>query len=446
MLNSAPNSESLDYLNQLNEPQQKAVTTTEGPLLVLAGAGTGKTKVLITRIAHILVKRLAFPSQILSVTFTNKAANEMKERVAQLISDVTEGLWLGTFHAIAAKILRRHADLLGLTSTFTIIDYDDQIKLARQIFHDFEIDEKSNPLKLFLFIISSYKDKAWLPENVPVSEVGKFANSRIIQLYTEYQKRLKMLNAVDFGDLLIYNIKLFNENLDICSEYQRKFKYILVDEYQDTNVAQYLWLRILAQEHNNICCVGDDDQSIYGWRGAQVENILKFDKDFKNAEVIRLEQNYRSTHHILNAASHLISNNNNRHGKTLWTEDKKGNSIQLNGFYDDKEEASFIANKIDRLQTNTPLSKIAILLRAGFQTRTFEESLNSIHIPYKIIGGMKFYERAEVKDVIAYIRLLVNKTDNLAFERIINLPKRGIGKNIYPAFIHDCTRTVYFSI
>lgn len=418
-----------DYLSQLNKEQSEAVMTTEGPLLVLAGAGTGKTRVLTTRIAHILNSRLAYPSQILAVTFTNKAAREMKSRVEGLLEDSTDGLWLGTFHSIAAKILRRHAELVGLTRDFTIIDMDDQLRLAKRILADLDIDEKKNPPKLMLYLISRYKDKAWASQKVPTSEIGMYADGKITSLYNEYQKRLRELNAVDFGDLLLLNIQLFNNHLDVYEQYRNKFKYILVDEYQDTNTAQYIWLRLLAQGHQNICCVGDDDQSIYGWRGAEVTNILKFDRDFDGAKIIRLEKNYRSTDVILNAATKLVSNNQDRHGKTLWTDRVSDNKIKLNSFYDDREEARYVADEIESLQQvkRMPLNEVGILVRAGYQTRSFEDSLNFLRIPYRIIGGLKFYERAEIRDVIAYIRLLVNNSDNLAFERIINTPKRGVG-------------------
>ncbi len=416
------------YLDSLNQDQLEAVTTTDGPLLVLAGAGTGKTKVLTSRISHILVSKKAFASQILAVTFTNKAAKEMKHRVETLIGSV-DGLWLGTFHSIAAKILRRHAKEVGLNQDFTIIDTDDQLRLAKQIFNNFNIDTDKHSPKLFLYQIGRLKDKAIPPSKISLNDSYFYGSKSLSELYSEYQSRLKSLNAVDFGDLLLYNIELLNTHLDILAEYQRKFKYILVDEYQDTNITQYLWLRQLAQHHNNICCVGDDDQSIYGWRGAEITNILKFDKDFINAKVIRLQQNYRSTNHILGAATKLISFNQERHGKILWTDHKHGEKIKLNSFYDDKEEARYIADEIDSLRRSHDIlySEIAILLRAGYQTRSFEESLNFLRIPYRIIGGMKFYERFEIKDAIAYIRILVNPNDSLAFERIVNTPKRGIG-------------------
>lgn len=416
------------YLNNLNNEQLEAVETTEGPLLVLAGAGTGKTKVLTSRIAHILMQKKAFQGQILAVTFTNKAAKEMKSRIETSMGNV-EGLWLGTFHSIASKILRRHAELVGLKRDFTIIDYDDQLRLAKQVIKDQNLDDKKNPPKLLLYLIGKLKDKAYSYDKVPVSENSDYADGRLTTLYREYQNRLKQLNACDFGDLLLYNLELFNKHDEVLIEYQNKFKYILVDEYQDTNVCQYLWLRLLAQKNKNICCVGDDDQSIYGWRGADVTNILKFDRDFVDAKIIRLERNYRSTSHILSAATELISNNKTRHGKELWTDVKGGNRIKLNSFYDEREEARFIADEIESLlqKKEYPAKEIAILIRAGYQTRSFEESLNFLRIPYRIVGGMKFYERLEIKDILAYIRVLNNRGDDLAFERIINTPKRGVG-------------------
>lgn len=419
-----------NYLNSLNQEQLEAVLYLQGPLLVLAGAGTGKTKVLTTRIAHIIATNSALPGQILAVTFTNKAANAMKSRIANFIGNIVDGMWVSTFHAIAAKILRQNAEKLGFTPNFIIIDKEDQLRLARQILDDYNIDEKSNPAKLMLYMIERFKDKGWNPEKITVSEVARFADGKISELYHEYQRRLKQLNAVDFGDLLLHNITLFNQYPDVCQFYQNKFKYILVDEYQDTNIAQYLWIRMLAQSHHNICCVGDDDQSIYGWRGAEVTNILRFDSTFANAKIIRLERNYRSTEHILQAATQIITNNKSRHGKILWTEQSGGEKIKLNSFYDDKQEASFIADEIDILQRlhKKNLTNIAVLVRASYQTRGLEESLNFLRIPYRIIGGTKFYERLEIKDVLGYIRLLVNSEDSLAFERIINTPKRGIGE------------------
>ena len=415
------------YIENLNEEQRQAVENLDGPLLVLAGAGTGKTRVLTTRVAHILKEGKALPGQVLAVTFTNKAAKEMINRIENLAGSSI--YWCGTFHSISAKILRQHAERIGFSSNFTIIDTDDQIKLIKQVLSDYNIDEKNNPAKLLAHIIGRYKDKGWTPNKVPVSEGEQFANGISSKLYQEYQKRLQLLQAMDFGDLILLTIEMFNNNLDILEYYQKKFKYILVDEYQDTNVSQYLLLRLLAQGRSNICCVGDDDQSIYGWRGAEVKNILRFDKDFPDAKVIRLERNYRSTPAILSAASQLIANNCNRHGKRLWTEDITSESVKLSIYYDDKQEAREIADEIDaknRLH-NIALNNMAILIRAGYQTRSFEESLNYMKIPYKIIGGAKFYDRKEIKDIVAYIRLLQNNNDSLAFERIINVPRRGIG-------------------
>ncbi len=420
-----------DYLSGLNENQLEAVSHINGPLLILAGAGTGKTKVLTSRIVHILNNNIAFPSQILAVTFTNKAANEMKQRVDKFLENVTSSMNIGTFHSIAAKILRRHAELLGYTSGFTIINQDDQLRVTKQLIKDYNLDEKTVSPKVLLYYINRFKDRAIIPENVSANEAEHFALGKLNKLYTEYQIRLKNFNAMDFGDLLLNNIQLFNNNLDICLYYQNKFKYILVDEYQDTNIAQYLWLRTLSQNNNNICCVGDDDQSIYAWRGAEITNILRFDKDYPNAKVVRLEKNYRSTQHILNLASKLIANNANRHFKNLWTDRTDGDKVKVINYYDDKEEARAIADEIDMLERlkKTTLSNIAILVRAGYQTRNFEESLNFLGVPYRIVGSTKFYDRLEIKDCIGYIRLLVNKNDNLAFERVVNTPKRGVGNS-----------------
>ncbi|MFI4955242.1 MAG: ATP-dependent helicase, partial [Gammaproteobacteria bacterium] len=378
------------YFSSLNPEQADAVATTEGALLVLAGAGTGKTRVLTTRITHILQLRKAFPSQILAVTFTNKAAREMRDRIEKQLEGTSDGLWLGTFHAIAAKILRRHAECVGLTRDFQIIDMEDQGRLIKQLLRDFNIDDKKHSPKLFSYLIGRFKDKAYSIKTIPSHENTGFADGQLLTLYHEYQRRLKQLNACDFGDLLLYNIELFNNHPEVYEEYLHKFKYILVDEYQDTNVAQYIWLRLLAKGNGNICCVGDDDQSIYGWRGAEVTNILKFDRDFPGAKIIRLEQNYRSTNHILSAATKLISNNDERHGKSLWTAVEGGNKIKLSSFYDDREEARYIAEEIEYLQINQkhPLSDVAILVRAGYQTRCFEESFNFLRIPYRIIGGL----------------------------------------------------------
>lgn len=419
----------LDFLESLNPDQKEAVTTLDGPLLVLAGAGTGKTKVLTSRIANILLSRKAFPSQILAVTFTNKAAKEMKNRVEKLIGGAVEGLWLGTFHSVAARILRKSAELVGLRSDFTIIDIDDQLRLLKQILADLNIDNEKNTPKLISYQISRLKDRGITPNRVTLADNVHYGRSSLTAIYQEYQKRLINLNAVDFGDLLLYNIEIFNKNLELLQDYQNRFRYILVDEYQDTNTSQYIWLRLLAQGRSNICCVGDDDQSIYGWRGAVVSNILSFDKDFVDAKIIRLQQNYRSTTHILTAATKLIANNKERHGKTLWTADSEGEKVKVNSFYDDREEARYIVDEIDSLRRfkSIDYSEMAILVRAGYQTRTFEEALNFLKVPYRIVGGLKFYERAEIKDVLAYIRVLNNENDSLAFERILNVPRRGIG-------------------
>lgn len=420
-----------DYLSGLNENQLEAVSHINGPLLILAGAGTGKTKVLTSRIIHILNNNIAFPSQILAVTFTNKAANEMKQRVENFLENVTNSMNIGTFHSIAARILRRHAEALGYTCDFTIINQDDQLRLTKQLIKDYKLDEKSVSPKILLYYINRFKDRAIIPENLPANEAEHFDGGKLNELYTEYQNRLKNYNAMDFGDLLLNNIQLFNNNLDICSYYQNKFKHILVDEYQDTNIAQYLWLRTLSQNNNNICCVGDDDQSIYAWRGAEITNILRFDKDYPDAKVIRLEKNYRSTQHILNLASKLIANNTNRHFKSLWTDKTDGDKVKIINYYDDKEESRAIADEIDMLERmkKTTLSEVAILVRAGYQTRNFEESLNFLGVPYRIVGSTKFYDRLEIKDCIGYIRLLVNNNDNLAFERVVNTPKRGVGNS-----------------
>jgi DNA helicase-2/ATP-dependent DNA helicase PcrA len=416
------------HLKGLNAPQLEAVEITEGPLLVLSGAGTGKTKVLTSRIANILLTRKAFPGQILAVTFTNKAAREMKERLHSIIGDMAEGLWVGTFHSIAAKILRRHAEIVGLEQNFTILGDDDQSRLIKQILAELGLSDKKWPSRVVISFIQGWKDKAMNPEKARNTKEAAYLEGRAAEIYSIYQSRLRKLNAVDFGDLLLDNITIFGDNPDILSNYGSRFKYILVDEYQDTNVAQYLWLRLLAMSHNNICCVGDDDQSIYSWRGAQIENILRFEKDFENARIIRLEQNYRSTGTILQAASALIANNDGRMGKTLWTDGMDGEPIKLVTCYDDRDEARHVADEVEALQRDKMhLGEMAVLVRAGFQTRVFEERFIAQAIPYRIIGGLRFYERQEIRDVTAYLRLLVQPNDDLAFERIINLPKRGIG-------------------
>ncbi len=426
------------YNANLNEVQQQAVNTTEGALLILAGAGTGKTKVLTHRVAN-LIQHGIHPSQILLVTFTNKAANEMKERINHIFGHTVEGIYLGTFHSIAAKILRINSQYLDLKPDFTIIDPDDQLRLIKQLLnqHEIEEDNKTKP-KDIVAIINRWKDSALNPENITNNYCKDEASYLAAKLYKEYQEQLKLLNAVDFGDLMLNNLNLFQNNPEILKHYQQKFHYIMVDEYQDTNVVQYLWLRLLAKLHKNICCVGDDDQSIYSWRGAQVGNILRFEKDFPNAKILKLEQNYRSTASILATASHLISHNRSRLGKTLWTAGDKGNPIKLWQFWDDLEEASSIADEIEQLnyKHKVALSNIAILVRASFQTRQFEENFISRNIAYKVIGGLRFYERQEIKDVIAYLRLVNQPYDLLAFERIVNNPRRGIGNVTISQVIH----------
>ncbi|MFO1186322.1 MAG: UvrD-helicase domain-containing protein [Alphaproteobacteria bacterium] len=417
------------YLRGLNDKQREAVEALDGPVLVLAGAGTGKTRVLTTRLAHILATRRAYPSQILAVTFTNKAAREMRERTGALIGAAVEGMpWLGTFHSLGAKILRRHAELVGLKSNFTILDTDDQIRLIKQVMEAEGIDEKRWPARVFASMLDRWKNRGLLPEKVPEAETGEFAAGRGVALYKLYQERLKTLNAADFGDLLLENLRLFQTNQDVLADYQRRFHYMLVDEYQDTNVAQYLWLRLLAQGHRNICCVGDDDQSIYGWRGAEVDNILRFEKDFPGAKVIRLEQNYRSTPEILGAASGLIAANAGRLGKTLWTKAEAGDRVTVISAWDSEAEARMVGEEIEALQSKgRTLNETAILVRAGFLMRVFEERFLTIGLAYRVVGGPRFYERLEVRDAIAYLRVVHQEDDDLAFERIFNKPKRGLG-------------------
>ena len=421
------------YLDGLNPPQREAATTLEGPVLMLAGAGTGKTKALTTRIAHLLATGTARPNEILAVTFTNKAAREMKNRVAALLGQTVEGMpWLGTFHAISVKLLRRHAELVGLKTNFTILDTDDQTRLLKQLVVAANIDEKRWPARQLAHIIDGWKNRAWTPDKVPAAEHGAF-NNRGVELYDQYQERLRTLNAVDFGDLLLHVVTIFQSHDDVLDQYQRWFRYILVDEYQDTNVAQYLWLRLLASGHRNICCVGDDDQSIYGWRGAEVGNILRFEKDFPGAVVIRLEQNYRSTPHILSAASGVIATNESRLGKTLFTDATEGEKVRLIGHWDGEEEARWIGEEIEAMQSGTRglrafgLDEMAILVRASHQMRAFEDRFLTIGLPYRVIGGPRFYERMEIRDAMAYFRVAVSPEDDLAFERIVNTPKRGLG-------------------
>src|SRR5436189_2681034 len=453
------------YLQDLNPEQRLAVEMLQGPVLVLAGAGTGKTRVLTTRVAHILATGHARPGEILAVTFTNKAAREMKQRVGAMVGQIVEGMpWLGTFHSIGVKILRRHAELVGLKPDFTILDQDDQIRLIKQLLEADNIDEKRCPARVLAGLIDHWKNRGLTPDQVPAGEAAAFANGRGKKLYQAFQERLKVLNAADFGDLLLECIRLFRENAEVLAQYQHRFKYILVDEYQDTNVAQYLWLRLIAQRPvpanaiappqadasanpvatlappKNICCVGDDDQSIYGWRGAEVDNILRFDHDFPGAKVIRLERNYRSTGHILAAASHLIAHNEGRLGKTLRTEDVDGEKVTVTGAWDSEEEARGIGEEIEELQrAGERLNDIAILVRASFQMREFEDRFVTLGLPYRVIGGPRFYERAEIRDALAYLRVINSPADDLAFERIVNVPKRGLGDATLQ-MLHDHAR------
>src|SRR4051812_40880215 len=478
------------YLSGLNPEQREAVETLDGPVLVLAGAGTGKTRVLTTRIAHILSQGRARPSEILSVTFTNKAAREMKHRLGQMLGHAVEGMpWLGTFHSIGGRILRTHAELAQLKSNFTVLDVDDQVRLLKQLLQADNIDDKRWPARMFAGLIDGWKNRGLTPSQVPSGEAAVFANGKGGKLYASYQERLKILNAADFGDLLLEDIRIFREHPDILRQYQQRFKFILVDEYQDTNVAQYLWLRLLSQapsanpslpglptqaidsspdgspgpagshrpgndenddvapppanEKNhvkNICCVGDDDQSIYGLRGAEVDNILRFDHDFPGAKVIRLERNYRSTGHILAAASHLIAHNEGRLGKTLRTEDHDGEKVTVTGSWDSEEEARGIGEEIEQIQRQgDKLNEIAILVRASYQMREFEDRFVTLGLPYRVIGGPRFYERAEIRDALAYLRVINSPADDLAFERIVNTPKRGLG-DATVQMLHDHAR------
>ena len=422
------------YLDGLNPAQREAVEAIQGPVLMLAGAGTGKTKALTTRIGHLLLTGNAQTHQILAVTFTNKAAREMKNRVGAMMGQAVEGMpWLGTFHSVCAKLLRRHAELVGLKSSFTILDTDDQIRLMKQLIRATDIDEKRWPPRMLAGIIDGWKNRALTPDNVPAADGGAF-DHRGVELYAAYQARLRALNAVDFGDILLHMVTIFQKHEDVLEQYQRWFKFILVDEYQDTNVAQYLWLRLLAAKHKNICCVGDDDQSIYGWRGAEVGNILRFEKDFPGAVVVRLEQNYRSTPHILAAASGVIEGNKGRLGKTLFTAEQDGEKVRLIGHWDGEEEARWIGEEVEALQRGTRgldqvgLDSMAILVRASHQMRAFEDRFLTIGLPYRVIGGPRFYERLEIRDAMAYFRLAVSQDDDLAFERIVNTPKRGLGE------------------
>lgn len=465
------------YLAGLNPEQREAVETLDGPVLVLAGAGTGKTRVLTCRIAHILSQGRARPGEILSVTFTNKAAREMKLRLGQMLGQAVEGMpWLGTFHSIGGRILRTHAEMVQLKSNFTVLDVDDQVRLLKQLLAAENIDDKRWPARMLAGLIDGWKNRGLTPSQVPAGEAAVFGNGKGGKLYASYQERLKILNAADFGDLLLENIRLFREQPDVLRQYQHRFKFILVDEYQDTNVAQYLWLRLLSQAPakpgaplsaiipgyegaplpaplagegkelppasppKNICCVGDDDQSIYGWRGAEVDNILRFDHDFPGAKVVRLERNYRSTGHILAAASHLIAHNESRLGKTLRTEDVDGEKVTVTGSWDSEEEARAIGEEIEELQrAGNNLNDVAILVRASFQMREFEDRFVTLGLPYRVIGGPRFYERAEIRDALAYLRVINSPADDLAFERIVNVPKRGLG-DATVQMLHDHAR------
>ena len=417
------------YLDGLNAEQRAAVEAMDGPVLVLAGAGTGKTRVLTTKIAHIISQGRARAQEILAVTFTNKAAREMRERVAALAGPVAEGMpWLGTFHAISTKILRRHAELVGLKSSFTILDTDDQIRLLKQVLQAENVDDKRWPARALAYQIDAWKNRGLDPAHVPAGEAAAFANGKGGLLYALYQERLKVLNAADFGDLLLESLRLLRDNPDVLKQYQDRFRYMLVDEYQDTNSVQYLWLRLLAQGRRNVCCVGDDDQSIYGWRGADVDNILRFETDFPGAKIIRLERNYRSTGHILSVAASLIAHNQGRLGKTLFTDGELGEKPTVAGVWDSEEEARAIGEEIEQLtRAGHGFEEIAILVRASFQMREFEERFITLGLPYRVIGGPRFYERAEIRDALAYLRCVAQPADDLAFERIFNLPKRGLG-------------------
>ena len=434
------------YLKGLNPPQREAVLTTDGPVLMLAGAGTGKTAALTARLAHLLYTRKAWPSEILAVTFTNRAAREMRERVGRLVGEAVEGMpWLGTFHAIGAKMLRRHAELVGLQSNFTILDTDDQLRLLKQLILAADLDEKRFPARALAGLIDEWKNKGLTPRDIDAGESERYGNGRGGELYRQYQDRLKAVNACDFGDLLLHMLVILKTHRDVLDLYQQRFRYIMVDEYQDTNSVQYLWLRLLAQERRNIACVGDDDQSIYSWRGAQVENILRFEHDFPGAKVIRLEQNYRSTPHILGAAGGVIANNTGRLGKQLWTELDAGEKVRVLGIWDGPEEARRVGDEIEAArrpkngEPGTSLDDIAILVRASHQTREFEDRFIAIGMPYKIVGGFRFYERAEIRDALAYLRVVNQPADDLAFERIVNVPKRGLGDKAI-AKIHQLAR------
>ena len=433
MTQPAPLDRDPPYLASLNPPQREAVLTTDGPVLVLAGAGTGKTAALTARLAHLLYTRRAWPSEILAVTFTNKAAKEMRERVGRLVGEAVEGMpWLGTFHSIGAKMLRRHAELVGLQSNFTILDTDDQLRLLKQLILAADIDEKRFPARSLAGLIDEWKNKGLTPADVDAGESERYANGRGGQLYAQYQERLRSVNACDFGDLLLHMLVVLKTHRDVLEQYQQRFRYVMVDEYQDTNSVQYLWLRLIAQSRRNICCVGDDDQSIYSWRGAQVENILRFERDFPGAVVIRLEQNYRSTPHI--------ANNGGRLGKQLWTELDAGDKVRVLGVWDGPEEARRVGEEIEGCKrAGKNLDQVAILVRASHQTREFEDRFIAIGMPYRIVGGFRFYERQEIRDALAYLRVVNQPADDLAFERIVNVPKRGLGDKAM-ARLHQLAR------
>ena len=435
--NSPQSTASAPWRQGLNQAQAEAVTTLDGPLLVLSGAGTGKTRVLTSRLAELIASRTANPWNILAVTFTNKAAREMKMRVSQLVGPMAEQVMLGTFHAMAGQMLRRHAELVSLKSDFTILDSDDQLRLLKGVMEVEGIDIKRWPPRSILGVISRFKDRGLVPDRVSMADAGDIAGGKIIDLYKAYQARLIMINAVDFGDLLLHMLTIFTTHPDVLAHYHNRITHIMVDEYQDTNIAQYLWLRLLAQSCQNLCCVGDDDQSIYGWRGAEVGNILRFEKDYPDSKTIRLERNYRSTGHILNAASALIAHNETRLGKTLYTDDDEGEKLRLSGYWDGYEEARNVSSAIEGLMNDDHrLDQIAVLVRAGYQTREFEERFLAIGLPYRVVGT-RFYERAEIRDAIGYLRLIHQPSDDLAFERIINTPKRGLGTtSVQKLFAH----------
>ncbi len=421
---------SSDYLERLNPEQRDAVQAVDGPLLVLAGAGTGKTRVLTTRFAHILLSGRAAPGQVLAVTFTNKAAREMRERVGAILGREVEGLWLGTFHALCARMLRRNAAHVGLTSSFSILDTDDQLRLLKQVMESARIDSKRWLPQTLMGMIQRWKDRGLTPAHVTAAEAGDFAGGHAGSLYAAYQDRLRALNATDFGDLMLHMVEIFRAQPEVLAAYHRMFRYVLVDEYQDTNVVQYLWLRLLAQQSRNICCVGDDDQSIYSWRGAEVENILRFERDFPGAKIVKLESNYRSTAPILGAAAGLIAHNEGRLGKTLRSgrNDSAGDPVSVVSLWDSDEEARMVGERIEaQRREGHKLAEMAILVRAGHQTRSFEERMITLGIPYRVVGGLRFYERAEIRDAIAYARVLAQPADDLAFERIVNVPRRGVG-------------------